>query len=108
MALFQHFTFPDVLRHQIARTELGVQTVETTPMERAAVADIGGQRFYAWVITVYLVGSVVAATAVNPLLMRFGPRTSYLLILSVFGAGTLACAIAPSMELLLVARTVQV
>ena len=71
------------------------------------VADIGGQRFYAWVITVYLVGSVVAATAVNPLLMRFGPRTSYLLILSVFGAGTLACAIAPSMELLLVARTVQ-
>ncbi len=73
----------------------------------STVADIGGQRFYAWVITVYLVGSVVAATAVNPLLMRFGPRTSYLLILSVFGAGTVACALAPSMELLLVARTVQ-
>ena len=36
----------------------------------STVADIGGQRFYAWVITVYLVGSVVAATAVNPLLVE--------------------------------------
>jgi MFS family permease len=73
----------------------------------STVADIGGQRFYAWVIAVYLVGSVVAATAVNPLLVRFGARASYLLTLAVFGAGTLACALAPNMELLLVARTVQ-
>ena len=73
----------------------------------STVADIGGQRFYAWVIAVYLVGSVVAAAAVNPLLVRFGPRASYLLTLSIFGIGTLGCALAPSMELLLVARTVQ-
>jgi MFS family permease len=73
----------------------------------STVADIGGQRFYAWVVTVYLVGSVVAATAVNPLLMRFGPRTSYVLTLTLFAAGTLGCAIAPTMELLLVARTAQ-
>jgi MFS family permease len=73
----------------------------------STVADIGGQRFYAWVITVYLVGSVVAATAVNALLTRFGPRASYLLTLSLFGAGTVGCAIAPNMEMLLVARTVQ-
>ena len=71
------------------------------------MADIGGAAVLRVVITVYLVGSVVAATAVNPLLMRFGPRVSYLLILSVFGAGTLGCALAPTMELLLVARTVQ-
>jgi MFS family permease len=73
----------------------------------STVADIGGQRFYAWVVTVYLVGSVVAATAVNPLLMRFGPRISYLVTLTLFGAGTVGCAIAPTMEMLLVARTVQ-
>jgi MFS family permease len=73
----------------------------------SAVADIGGQQFYAWVIAVYLVGSVVAATTVNPLLVRFGPRVSYLLTLALFGAGTVACALAPNMELLLVARTVQ-
>jgi MFS family permease len=73
----------------------------------STVADIGGQRFYAWVVTVYLVGSVVAATAVNPLLMRFGPRVAYWLTLTLFGAGTVGCAVAPTMELLLVARTVQ-
>jgi MFS family permease len=73
----------------------------------STVADIGGETFYAWVITVYLVGSVVAAAAVNPLLVRFGPRASYLLTLAVFAVGTLGCALAPTMELLLVARTVQ-
>jgi len=73
----------------------------------STVADIGGQRFYAWVIAVYLVGSVIAATAVNPLLVRIGPRASYLITLAVFGVGTLGCALAPSMEFLLLARTVQ-
>jgi MFS family permease len=73
----------------------------------SAIAEIGGQRFYAWVIAVYLVGSVMAATVVNPLLLRVGPRVSYLLTLVIFGAGTVACALAPNMELLLVARTVQ-
>jgi MFS family permease len=73
----------------------------------STVADIGGHRFYAWVIAVYLVGSVVAAAAVNPLLVRLGPRAAYLLTLALFGIGTLGCALAPTMELLLVARTVQ-
>ena len=63
----------------------------------STVADIGGQQFYAWVITVYLVGSVVAAAAVNPMLIRLGPRASYLLTLAVFAVGTLGCALAPSM-----------
>ena len=73
----------------------------------SAVADIGGQRFYAWVTTVYLVASVVAATTVHATLTRLGPRWSYLLGLSVFGAGSLVRAAAPTMEILLVGRTVQ-
>jgi MFS family permease len=79
----------------------------TISLMPSAVADIGGQRFYAWVTTVYLVASVVAATTVHSLLMRLGPRLSYLLGLSVFGAGSLVCAAAPTMEVLLVGRTVQ-
>ncbi|MBN3456467.1 MFS transporter [Mycobacterium sp. DSM 3803] len=73
----------------------------------SAVADIGGQRFYAWVTAVYLVASVIAATTVHTVLMRIGPRLSYLLGLSLFGAGSLVCAVAPSMEVLLTGRTVQ-
>ena len=73
----------------------------------SAVSDIGGQRFYAWVTTVYLVASVVAATTVHSLLIRLGPRLAYLLGLSVFAAGSSVCALAPSMEVLLAGRTVQ-
>jgi MFS family permease len=79
----------------------------TISLMPSAVADIGGQRFYAWVTTVYLVASVVAATTVHSAVMRLGPRWSYLLGLSVFGAGSLVCAAAPTMEILLVGRTVQ-
>jgi MFS family permease len=73
----------------------------------SAVADIGGQRFYAWVTTVYLVASVIAATTVNPVVTRLGPRWSYLGALTAFAAGTVVCAAAPTMELLLVGRTAQ-
>src|SRR5690349_22608980 len=73
----------------------------------SAVADIGGHRYYAWVTTVYLVASVVVATTVHALLLRLGPRLAYLLGLSVFGAGSLACAAAPTMEVMLAGRAVQ-
>ncbi|MGE0219791.1 MFS transporter, partial [Mycolicibacterium sp.] len=79
----------------------------TISLMPSAVAEIGGHRYYAWVTTVYLVGSVMAATAVHSMLMRLGPRWAYLLGLSVFGAGSLGCALAPSMEVMLVGRTVQ-
>lgn len=79
----------------------------TISLMPSAVADIGGHRFYAWVTTVYLVGSVMAATTVHAVLMRLGPRWAYLLGLSVFGLGSLGCAVAPSMEVLLAGRTVQ-
>jgi MFS family permease len=73
----------------------------------SAVAEIGGQRLYAWVTTVYLVASVIAATTVSATLARLGPRWSYLAALSVFGVGSLLAAFAPTMEMLLVGRTVQ-
>ncbi|MBO0680635.1 MFS transporter [Mycolicibacterium sp. S2-37] len=79
----------------------------TISLMPSAIAEIGGERFYAWVTTVYLVASVIAATTVHPVLMRLGPRLAYLSGLGVFGLGSLGCALAPSMELLLVGRTVQ-
>lgn len=71
------------------------------------VADIGGNRLYAWVTTLYLVGSVVAATMVNPMLVRVGARSSYLMGLAVFGVSSLVCGAAPNMETLIAARTLQ-
>ena len=71
------------------------------------VADIGGSRLYAWVTTLYLVGSVVAATMVSPMLLRVGARSSYLMGLAVFGVASLVCGIAPNMEILIAGRTLQ-
>ncbi|WP_425005363.1 MFS transporter [Mycolicibacterium sp. S3B2] len=79
----------------------------TISLMPSAVADIGGHRFYSWVTTVYLVGSVVAATTVSTVLTRWGPRRSYLMALSMFAVGSLGCALAPSMAALLVGRAVQ-
>ncbi len=73
----------------------------------STIAEIGGERLYAWVTTMYLVGSVVSATTVNAILLRFGARSSYLLGLAVFGIGSLVCAAAPTMEFLVAGRTLQ-
>lgn len=73
----------------------------------SAVAEIGGQRYYAWVTTVYLVASVVMATTVSATLSRLGPRWSYLTGLGVFAAGSAVCMLAPTMEVLLAGRMVQ-
>ncbi|MGV9803432.1 MFS transporter [Mycobacterium sp. NPDC003449] len=107
-------------RQLLGRRHLGASTVLaggvllyatneflTISLLPSAVADIGGQRLYAWVTTVYLVASVVAATTVHSTLMRLGPRLAYLVGLTVFGAGSLGCALAPSMQILLAGRVVQ-
>lgn len=73
----------------------------------STIAEIGGHRLYAWVTTLYLVGSVAAATTVSALLRRFGARSAFLSGLAVFGAGSLVCAVAPTMPVLLAGRTVQ-
>ena len=79
----------------------------TTSLLPNTVAEIGGSRLYAWVTTLYLVGSVVSATMVNPMLLRVGPRSSYLTGLAVFGVASLVCAAAPSIEILIAGRALQ-
>lgn len=73
----------------------------------STVRQIGGERYYAWVTTVYLVASVVAATTVGGLVTKLGPRAAYLWSLGLFMTGSVGCALAPNMELLLVGRVVQ-
>lgn len=79
----------------------------TTSVLPSVVSDIGGQRFYAWVTTAYLITSVSAATTVHSLLGALGPRGAYLVAFTSFALGTLACAVAPSMPALLAGRVIQ-
>ncbi|MGC1804788.1 MAG: MFS transporter, partial [Mycobacterium sp.] len=73
----------------------------------STINEIGGERIYAWVTTLYLVGSVVAAATVNTALHRIGAAISYLLGFAVLGVGSLVCAAAPNMEVLLAGRFLQ-
>ena len=79
----------------------------TVSLLPSTIAEIGGDRLYAWVVTLYLVGSVIAATTVNSILLRFGARLSFLLGLAVFGVASLVCAAAPTMDVLIAGRTLQ-
>ena len=60
----------------------------------STIKDIGGERYYAWATTLYLVGSVVAAAAANAVLVRIGSRLAYLAGVLSFGVGAAVCAIA--------------
>ena len=79
----------------------------TISMLPSTINEIGGERFYAWVTTLYLVGSVVAAATVNTLLHRIGACVSYLLGFAMLSVGSLVCAAAPNMEILLAGRFLQ-
>lgn len=72
-----------------------------------AVADIGGERLYAWVMTVFLITSVLSSMLVTTALSRFGSRGAYLVAYGTFGVGSLICTLAPTMPILLVGRGIQ-
>lgn len=72
-----------------------------------AVAELGGESFYAWNMTVYLVAMVTATMLVSRVLARCGNVGAYLAGFGVFVAGSLVCAVSPVMPVLLVGRGVQ-
>jgi MFS family permease len=73
----------------------------------SVVRDIGGLRFFAWSTTLYVLASLLGGALCARLLARIGARGSYRLALPIFALGTLLCALAPSMPLLLLGRLIQ-
>jgi MFS family permease len=71
------------------------------------VADIGGAAFYTWPTLLYTVGSIVGAASVGPVWSLVGPRRGYAVSGFVFMLGTLGCALAPDMAVLVAARGMQ-
>ena len=71
------------------------------------VGEIGGVAFFAWTSTLYVAGSLAAAAGVPALVAWRGTRAAYRIAFVLFMLGSLACALAPTMPLLLVGRLVQ-
>ena len=71
------------------------------------IQEIGGLTYYAWNTTLFVAASIVGSALSAKLIERLGPRLAYLIALAVFSIGAMGCAMAPSMPVLLLGRTVQ-
>src|SRR5688572_17284807 len=60
-----------------------------------------------WVVTAYLLSATVATPLFGKLSDIYGRRAMMLIALAIFLAGSLACALAPTMGLLILARALQ-
>ena len=73
----------------------------------SVVQDIGGVAWYAWNTTLFVLASILGASLSVRLLQWLGARRGYHAALLLFGAGSMVCALAPSMPWMLAGRTVQ-
>jgi MFS family permease len=73
----------------------------------AVVTEIGGVRYYAWTSMLFVVGSIGGSAVSASMLARRGSRASYYIALALFIVGSLTCAVAPAMSVLLVGRLLQ-
>lgn len=79
----------------------------TAALMPSIVADIGGQHYYAWVTTSFVVAAIVASLFVSRILDWKGPRAAYVLGFLTFAFGAAGNALSPTMELLIAGRVVQ-
>ena len=73
----------------------------------SVVRDIGGLDVYAWSSTVFVVASILSAALASRLLASAGSDWAYVVAASIFAAGTLFCALAPNIWVLICGCAIQ-
>jgi EmrB/QacA subfamily drug resistance transporter len=81
-------------------------TVLTTALP-TIVGDLGGLNHLTWVITAFLLSATVAATVYGKLGDLYGRKRLFLISVSIFVVGSLLCAVAQSMDQLIIYRVIQ-
>jgi len=101
-----HYFWPSVAA--LAGISIGSvdQYVVNTSMPRV-LAELGQPVFYAWVASAFVLAQIVGMSLAGAWRDRSGLRIPFLVGIGVFGVGSLLCAGAPSMALLVVARGFQ-
>lgn len=79
----------------------------TTSLLPTVVDDIGGEDFYAWTMTAFLMGSIVSAMLVSRTLNTRGSVQAYIIAFGLFGLGSVVASASPVMGMLLAGRAVQ-
>jgi EmrB/QacA subfamily drug resistance transporter len=82
------------------------QTILASALPTIA-SSLGGLADISWVVVAYLLAATIAAPLYGHLGDRFGRRRMLLAALAVFTLASLACALAPSLLLLICARALQ-
>ncbi|MBV9893089.1 MAG: MFS transporter [Chloroflexi bacterium] len=80
--------------------------IVNTSMPRV-LGDLGEPQFYAWVASAFILAQIVGLSVGGAWKDRAGLRTPFLVAVAGFGLGSLLCAVAPSMPLLVFARAFQ-
>src|SRR5207249_6412349 len=70
-------------------------------------SSLGGFEYVSWVVVAYLLAATIAAPLYGHLGDRFGRKRMLLIALSVFTVASAACAAAPTLPTLIIARAVQ-
>jgi MFS family permease len=86
----------------VAAESLAVATV--LPL---VVADLKGIDLYGWVLSAFMLASLVGIVAGGRAADRFGPRPPYVVGMGFFVAGLLVAGLAPSMSVVVVGRALQ-
>lgn len=81
-------------------------TIVSTAMP-TIIAELGGLHLYAWVTASYLLTSTVTVPLYGKLADLFGRKPIILFGISLFLTGSIACALARTMPLLIAARALQ-
>ena len=71
------------------------------------VGELGGLTLYSWVVAGYLLTSTTTVPIYGRLADLYGRKPLFLVAMGLFLLGSVLCALAPSMELLIAARAVQ-
>ncbi len=80
--------------------------IVNTSMPRV-LEDLGEPQFYAWVASAFILAQVVGLSVGGAWKDRAGLRNPFLIAVGAFGLGSLFCALAPSMHVLVLSRTFQ-
>ncbi|SLN29787.1 putative multidrug-efflux transporter/MT1670 [Roseovarius albus] len=73
----------------------------------SAVREFGGGHLIGWAFALYLLGSIIAGSSTSLLTRRLGLRAAVSLAALLYGIGSMICAIAPNMIIVLAGRLVQ-
>ena len=79
-------------------------TATTMP---SAVAEVGGLHLISWAFALYLAGSICGGASISLVITRYGIRSTMCYAALLYAIGCVVAASAPSMQIILVGRTLQ-